>query len=331
MKYPEKMMAVLVLLAVLIGPAALAGAQTSPLDPAAEPNYGTWPLADYPDPFILTLDAGGDVDAAAADVGAGCLGNVTANPDLNFEFDGGSLRVFLASASDTTLILYGPDGTYLCADDSVDANPVIDVANAPAGTYSVWMGTYVSGSFAPVYLVVTTGPSLPGALVSDLLTGSAGASTATTPTTSTNTTSITLDADADPLFERLTLSPGFQPDPAEVEVQAGGAMDVRALNLGADCRGYTEAAPAVTLDYSPAGRFLRIFFESAADTTLVVRLPDGTFVCNDDFGGFLDPLVDIPAPPAGRYAIWVGTFSSNNPADGTLVLTNSDTLDPRGG
>jgi hypothetical protein len=193
------------------------------------------------------------------------------------------------------------------------------------------MGTYNSSSFAPVHLVVTTGPSLPGALVSDLLTGGAGASTATTPTTSTTTTTITLDADAEPLFERLTLAPGFQPDPVEVDVEAGGTMDVRALNLGTDCRGYTETAPAVTLDYSPAGRFLRIFFESAGDTTLVVGLPDGTFACNDDFGGFLDPLVDIPAPPAGRYAIWVGTFSSNNPADGTLVLTNSDTLDPTGG
>ena len=73
MKRWKWLLALAVLVAAL-GPAALAGAQKASLDPAADPNYGSWPLAEFPDPFIMTVQAGGDVDAGSADVGAGCVG-----------------------------------------------------------------------------------------------------------------------------------------------------------------------------------------------------------------------------------------------------------------
>ena len=327
MKMPWKVLSAVALLVVLVSPAALVGAQKATLDPTADPNYGTWTLAEYPDPFILTIDAGGDVDASAADVGAGCVGYVTGNPDLKFDFGGGTLRAFFASTGDTTLIMYKPDGSYVCNDDGVGANPVIDVANAAAGTYSLWIGTYSSGGLIPGHLVITTGELLPGALVSDLL-GSASSSSSTSTTTTTTTNTGGLNPASPATFTTLELAPGFQPDPTEVDMVAGGGVNVGTMGLGPECRGFVASPPDVTVNYSADGRFLRIFFQSQADTTLVVGLPDGTFTCNDDFSGRLDPLIDIEAPAAGAYNIWVGTFSATDTAQGTLVLSNGNTLDP---
>lgn len=333
MKMQWKAIALVLLVLVMIP--AVVSAQKASLDPAADPNYGTWPLADYPDPFILTVDAGGDVNAAEADLGATCAGFVTTNPDIVLEFNGGSLfRAFFASTGDTTLVMALPDGTFLCNDDMVGTNPVIDVNDAPAGNYALWIGTY-GGGLQPGHLVVTTGPSLPGALVSDLL-GSAGATSTTTPNINTtpNTTTNTgldpagLNSGADPAFGVFNLAPNFQPDPTEVDMTAGGEVDVFSMNLGSQCRGYVANVPDARISYGSAGGFLRIFFQSTGDTTMIVRLPNGSFICNDDFSGTLDPLVDIDAPAAGDYEVWVGTFSSGTLVDGTLVVTGGTSLDP---
>lgn len=323
MKAGWKIFATLTLLALAAGPTMLASAQSSSLDPAADPNYGLWTLATYPDPLLLTIIAGGDIDSSAAHVGAGCAGFVTTNPDMKFRFDGGPLRAFFTARGDTTLIISQPDSTFVCNDDTVGSNPVIDIPNAPKGTYSLWVGTYNTG-FVPGYIVVTSGQSLPGALASDLLFA---AGSAVTPT-ATAATSGSLDPAAAPTFATLNLVPGFYPDPTMVEMAGGGPINVGTMNLGSACRGFVASAPDVTINYSPPGRFLRIFYRSDADTTLVVGLPDGTFTCNDDYSGRLDPLVDISAPAAGAYHIWVGAFSATAAAQGTLVLTSGNALDP---
>lgn len=325
MKMLWKFPVALLLVALATGSMSVAHAQPASLDPSSDPNYGTWTLSNYPDPLLLTIIAGGDIDSSRANVGSACVGFVTSNPDMKFRFDGGPLRAFFAARGDTTLIVSLPDGSFVCNDDTAGTNPVVDISNAPAGTYSLWVGTY-GADFIPGYIVVTSGQSLPGALVSDLLGSASGGQTITaTPAT---TSSGSLDASAAPTFSALNLAPGFQPDPTTVAMAAGGSVNVGALNLGTACRGFVASAPDVTINYSPAGRFLRIFYQSDADTTLVVRLPDGTFMCNDDYSGRLDPLVDISAPAAGTYSIWVGAFSSASTADGTLVLSSGNMLDP---
>lgn len=308
-------------LLTVLGPAALAGAQKASLDPAADPNYGSWPLAEFPDPFIMTVQAGGDTDAGAANVGQGCTGAVTSNPDIVFEFAGGPLRFFFVAEGDTTLIVHQPDGTYACNDDSVGLNPVVDISNAAAGTYAVWIGSFDPSSLQPGYLVATSGASVPGALSSSLLGSATGSNTTTTTTTGGE-----LNPNGNPTFGILTLASGFQPDPTEVLMVAGGNVDTS--NLMNQCRGYVASPPDARIAYTAPGRFLRIFFQSEQDTTLVVRLPDGTFACNDDFGGTLDPLVDINAPAAGTYDIWVGTFTPDSAASGSLFLSSGNTADP---
>lgn len=47
---------------------------------------------------------------------------------------------------------------------------------------------------------------------------------------------------------------------------------------------------------------------SNADTTLVVKGPDGTWYCDDDDGEDSNPSVEL-TPDVGRYEIWIGTCS----------------------
>lgn len=110
-----------------------------------------------------------------------------------------------------------------------------------------------------------------------------------------------------PAYATLNLSAGFTPDPVVVNVVAGGNIDAR--RLGGNCVGMIANPPDVRLNYRSGGFPLFITARSNADTTLVINLPNGQWLCNDDFQG-LNPGVVLQNPPSGQYDIWVGTFGS---------------------
>lgn len=121
------------------------------------------------------------------------------------------------------------------------------------------------------------------------------------------------------MFGNVQLSAGFDPDPHEVSVMAGGTVWLE-HELGWECVGYVNAAqPDVVLEYTAGDWPLHIYAESDEDTTLVVRAPDGEWHCNDDDRG-LDPGLAFESPQSGRYAIWVGTYSEA-PAQTTLSIS----------
>ncbi len=112
------------------------------------------------------------------------------------------------------------------------------------------------------------------------------------------------------MFGNVQLSAGFDPDPHEVSVMAGGAVWLE-HELGWECVGYVNAAqPDVVLEYAAGDWPLHIYVESEEDTTLVVRAPDGEWHCNDDDRG-LDPGLVFEHPQSGRYAIWVGAYTES--------------------
>lgn len=111
--------------------------------------------------------------------------------------------------------------------------------------------------------------------------------------------------DLQPSFGTIVLASGFTPDPRYVNVTAGGG--IRADRLGPDCTGTIANAPDLRLHYTAGNLPLYIFAQSAADVTLVVNLPDGTWVCNDDHVG-TDPGIVLLRPQSGQYDIWVGVF-----------------------
>lgn len=109
------------------------------------------------------------------------------------------------------------------------------------------------------------------------------------------------------VYADLNLSAGFMPDPQVIHLDAGGYFDAR--SLGSDCVGYINPdAPDATLTFNRPRQPLNIYAIAEADTTLVVRAPNGDWLCNDDSYGY-NPLVEISKPAPGRYAIWVGLYS----------------------
>jgi hypothetical protein len=126
----------------------------------------------------------------------------------------------------------------------------------------------------------------------------------------------TQDVNADPVFGSVKLKAGFVNDPYEKKVVAGGSIKQNKGNVNA----YIDKAPDFRLFYE-AGNFpLTIYVESKADTTLLINLPDGTWVADDDSGGFPNPLLKFAKPQSGRYEIWVGTVGKDT-AEATLKIT----------
>ncbi len=72
-----------------------------------------------------------------------------------------------------------------------------------------------------------------------------------------------------------------------------------------------------------------MFFESNVDTTLVVRAPDGSFLCDDDMSGSenINPSLRL-TPADGKYRVWVGSFSPDVQAEGKLTITSDATAAP---
>lgn len=127
------------------------------------------------------------------------------------------------------------------------------------------------------------------------------------------------DISADPTYETVNLSSGFPEDPYGVALSSGGSID--AARLGGGCTGFIANAPDVRLNYRAGDLPLYIFTSSSADTTLVINGPDGSWYCDDDSRGSLDPLVVFSRPTSGQYDIWVGTYASNELHSAELYIS----------
>lgn len=116
------------------------------------------------------------------------------------------------------------------------------------------------------------------------------------------------DFNANPNYGTLNLTTGFSPDPQVVNLQSGGNLDARGINPA--CAGFITNAPDVRLNFQAGSNLpLIISVASAADTTLVVNGPDGSWYCDDDGGvNGLNPSLRFGRPQTGRYEIWVGTY-----------------------
>lgn len=131
------------------------------------------------------------------------------------------------------------------------------------------------------------------------------------------------DFNLNPTFGTITLVAGFTPDPRTIDVTAGG--NINAERLGRDCAGSIANPPDVRVNYTSGTFPLYFFAQSREDTTLVVNLPDGSWICNDDFDG-LNPGIVLQRPPTGQYDIWVGVFGGGSGVPARLGISE---LPPR--
>jgi hypothetical protein len=147
------------MIAASVALAALVAVPASAQDFSANPTYGTVNLrAGFtPDPNVVNLQSGGSI--AASGVSSSCAGFIANAPDVRLNYTAGSLPLILsvASATDTTLVVNGPDGSWYCDDDGGNEgmNPSLRFGSPQSGQYDIWVGTYASASLAPAALHIS--------------------------------------------------------------------------------------------------------------------------------------------------------------------------------
>jgi len=114
-----------------------------------------------PDPYRVSVTAGGSIDAYAdTPLPAACVGNVADAPDFEVTYEAGRLPLVFRTLSsvDTTLIINGPDGNWSCDDDSYgDGDAQVRFDKPRSGTYDIWIGTFGGGT-ANASLLITETP-----------------------------------------------------------------------------------------------------------------------------------------------------------------------------
>ncbi len=278
------------------------------LTPTAAANYGEVALTAgfTPDPHAVPLLAGGAVDATTQGLPAACRGFVTDAPDYRLNYTSGAYTLEISVRSsvevDTTLIINDPIGNWICDDDGGgNLNPLVTFNNPLSGRYDIWVGTFSAGGTQPATLNIH-----------EIFAGAGGGGG--------GGGGATIDPFLPANFGEVTLAAGFTPDPHTVPLQAGGTIDAQAGVPGGACSGFVTAAPDYKLNYTPGAYTLEISVLSSVDTTLIINDPNGNWICDDDGGGNLNPLVTINNPASGRYDIWVGTFSAGGTQPATLNI-----------
>lgn len=114
--------------------------ETDAIDTALAPNYGTVSLSGgfLPDPRVVRLTSGGEMDAAR--VQPGCTGFVSRAPDVRVTYEAGSLPLtFTAVGADVSLLINSPDGAWHCTPLSA-TGAAYRFARPGSGRYEVWVG-----------------------------------------------------------------------------------------------------------------------------------------------------------------------------------------------
>jgi hypothetical protein len=78
---------------------------------------------------------------------------------------------------------------------------------------------------------------------------------------------------------------------------------------GSGCVGYVTLEPSFLIEMPFDAAFIRVFTESDQDTTLAIRTPQGTFMCDDNTNGWNASIEGRFR--SGVYPVWVGTRHQN--------------------
>ena len=290
------------------------------------------PQAGFPlDPFLVSLQGGGPVEAST--VAEQCAGFVADAPSVAVDYQGEAdlLRAFFLSNGDATLIVQTPDGDFLCNDDSHPAllDPTVVITAPVQGVYHVWVGSAAAQDLAPGFLVFTAQENVTAASLelADLVQRRPRLSTMPLNQRQIDAGQRLADALAN-VEDVDALEAGG--DDVTVDVTADGNLPVpELLTNDALCSGLVSLTPSYAFDWSGESDALSLFVEADGDATLLVRAPDGSLLCGDDFGADnLNPLVTIAEPAEGRYLVWVGRIDPTEPVSGVLTITEAADVQP---
>lgn len=272
--------------------------------PAQAQSPSVWLRAGFtPDPHQQRVTAGGTVRAASWG-GNGCAGYINSTPTLTLNWSGSTanLRIFATSSADLTLMVIDPFGDAYCNDDFSGNNPLVRLANPASGYYEIYVGRYSSGT-ASGNLYITE-RNLDPSNVGSSGGGSGGSGSGSSGSSQGGS---------------VALGAGFLPDPWSTAFNVRSARTAGSVSSG--CSGHIEWTPTLTLAFSGSSRALELYVRSTTDTVLLVRDPAGRIVCDDDSGGSNNPKIVFTNPRTGNYEIYVGTYSANHTATGSLFIS----------
>jgi hypothetical protein len=108
-----------------------------------------------------------------------------------------------------------------------------------------------------------------------------------------------------PAFGSISISIGDYA-PQMLRGTAGGPVSLSAVD--SSCRGTADVRPSHVIMASGPLSALHIQVQASADSTLMVQLPDGRRLCDDDSGGSLQAMIET-STIAGPVYVWVGSYS----------------------
>jgi hypothetical protein len=321
--------AVVALAIVATAASAATAAQQAPVTAFIAIN----PEAGFPlDPFVISLQAGGPVDAST--IAKECKGFVTRNPVLSVDYKGKTeiLKIFFYSDGDPVLLVQTPDGKFMCNDNTNAAllDPTVTLTKPAQGRYYVWMGSARARDLIPGFLVFTgKGDVSAGGLTLQNLVRRP-AQPEVLPLSNRLTYAATRIADA---VASVKTAAKLAPGGASLtqQVTATGVMPAPEVATGDSlCSGLITVAPSYAFEWSGQAKALAVMFEGSGDATVIVRTPDGKFICADDADGSanLNPLAIVSSPTVGRYLVWVGRVDPAQPLTGKLTVASSADLKP---
>lgn len=306
--------------------------------PAADPTAAMLFLggADYYwlDPTLVSIHSGAVTGPGlnANTLGQGCAGMVDERPDviLNWSEDESVdiLRLFFLSMGDPSMVVVTPDGDVVCNDDlnPLVLDPYLEFDNPVPGRYAIFIGSFEGNTTTPGFLVATGQEYSPATMdIAQMFPRHAN------PGAVGEQLSIdVLELDGEPEAEIPTEPLTSTTIPYTQTLVAGGELGAYEIELDNDlCTGFIHATPTYAFEWEGEAENLVFFFEAAADTTLVVRDPNGMFQCNDDAddAANLNPYLDL-LPMAGTYQLWLGSFEPTTLVTGTLTIASTTEVQP---
>ena len=134
-----------------------------------------------------------------------------------------------------------------------------------------------------------------------------------------------LNSASTPIFESITLSPNFTPDPLTVRGLSGGSVLAETTTGEANtptgsCIGFIDQQPDHTLVLRDFFNYLSLRVKSNADTILVIKGPGGSW-CNENNEGSNPAITGQWL--SGTYYIWVGSYQSDAYHPYTINITDN--------
>ena len=118
-----------------------------------------------------------------------------------------------------------------------------------------------------------------------------------------------------------------------MQVFAAGGGDIAAFRMEDKklaCAGFISAAPSYSFTWTGKPQALRLFFEAQGDSALAVVTPDGQVLCGMNAApDNLNPVVDVAAPAAGQYRVYVASMTPNTVTPGRLTITGDLKANPK--